>query len=62
MNHSLPVTALTVLGVLTVTVGFFAAGDLLVALLGFAALTAAGVIHAIESQHEDVVVQRLRRI
>ena len=62
MNHSLPVTVLTALGALTVLIGFFAAGEIVVAVLGFAALIAAGVINAVETPREDVVVERLRRI
>lgn len=46
MDTSLPVAALTVLGILTVLLGFFAAGEILVVTLGFAALTAAGLINA----------------
>ncbi len=50
MNSSLPVTALTVLGILTVLLGFFAAGEILVVALGFAALVAAGLINALETR------------
>ena len=46
MNTSLPVAALTVLGILTVLLGFFAAGEILVVALGFGALVAAGLINA----------------
>jgi hypothetical protein len=49
-NTSLPVAALTALGVLTVLLGFFAAGEILVVALGFGALIAAGLIHALETR------------
>lgn len=53
MNTSLPVAALTVLGILTVLLGFFAAGEILVVALGFGALVAAGLINALESRRDD---------
>lgn len=52
MDTSLPVAALTVLGVLTVILGFFAAGEILVVALGFGALVAAGLINALESRRD----------
>lgn len=62
MNTSLPVTVLTALGALTVLIGFFAAGELLVAALGFAALVAAGLIQALDANRHEVIVQPLRKI
>lgn len=50
MNTSLPVAALTTLGVLTVILGFFAAGEIIVVALGFGALIAAGLINALENR------------
>ncbi len=52
MNTSLPVTALTVLGTLTVILGFFAAGSIWVVALGFGALIAAGLINALERRRD----------
>ncbi len=62
MNHSLPVTVLTALGALTVLIGFFAAGELLVAALGFGALVAAGLIQALDADRHEAIVQPLRKI
>jgi hypothetical protein len=62
MNHSLPVTVLTALGTLTVLIGFFAAGELLVAVLGFGALVAAGLIQALDTDRHGAIVQPLRKI
>ncbi|HEY5652514.1 MAG TPA: hypothetical protein VIW46_13790 [Acidimicrobiia bacterium] len=53
MNTSFPVAALTVLGILTVVLGLFAAGDMLVVAMGFGALIAAGLIHALETRRDD---------
>ncbi len=62
MNTSLPVAALTVLGILTVVLGFFAAGEILVVALGFGALVAAGLINAFESRNRSRDERPLDRI
>ena len=62
MNQSPPVTVLTTLGALTVLIGFFAAGELLVAALGFGALVAAGLIQALDVDRHGSVIQPLRKI
>jgi hypothetical protein len=49
-NASAPVAALTVLGILTVVLGFFAAGEIVVVALGFGALVAAGMIGVLDSR------------
>lgn len=62
LNASFPVAALTVLGMLAVLLGFFAAGEILVVALGFGALVAAGLINALESRtrsSEDRPVERI---
>jgi hypothetical protein len=53
VNTSFPVAALTVLGILTVILGFFAAGEIMVVALGFGALIAAGLINALETRRQD---------
>lgn len=62
MNTSLPVAALSVLGILTVLLGFFAAGEILVVALGFGALVAAGLINALESHPRKGADRPLERI
>lgn len=44
MPASLPVTALTVLGILIVALGLFAAGSLEVTALGLGAIVVAGIL------------------
>ena len=48
MNASLPVIALTVLGVLIAVLGLFAAGDIALVALGLGALVGAGILSAVE--------------
>ena len=62
MNTSLPVAALTVLGILTVILGFFAAGEILVVALGFGALIGAGMINALENRPRRGADRPLERI
>ncbi len=50
MNPSLPVILLTILGTVITVLGIFAAGDILVASVGLAALIAAALIGAYESK------------
>jgi hypothetical protein len=45
---SLPVIALTTLGVLIAVLGLFAAGDMAIVAIGLGAVFAAGVLNAVE--------------
>lgn len=62
MNTSFPVAALTVLGILTVILGFFAAGEIMVVGLGFGALIAAGLIDALETRRHDQATRPTDRV
>ena len=50
MSMSLPVAALTVLGILIVVLGLFAAGSIVVAAVGLAAIAIAGVLQVAGSR------------
>ena len=50
MSSSMPVMALTFLGVLIVLLGLFAAGSVEVVIIGLAAIGAAGVLQVLGSR------------
>lgn len=51
MVTTAPVAALTVLGIVIVVLGLFAAGDLAVVALGLAAVFGAGLLQVVGARH-----------
>lgn len=51
-SASLPVVALTGLGVLVVLIGFFVAGNVTYVLIGLGAIAVAGVLHVVDRKRQ----------